>query len=243
MRCVPPLDFRYRVVNGGQITAECFGMGDPYPMTTWTRVKTLETYSQNISYVSVELNQVSYELYMCTARSPMGIKRCYVTAYFESYERLYEIIQQYLSTHNAYNLSAVDYDSAVCIFGYERFDFVARESEILLSLLIVYKDNTTDETNLDIFLRIFYEFMCVINDKAVNFAIYNPFFGNNIYQSGLIISELVSTIFTEEEKRYKELFTYLFTSLLHLENNLEISYGEKDRRSLTQFAVNSGNYS
>ena len=212
-------------------------------MTTWTRIETLETYSQNISAVSVELNQVSYELYMCTARSPKGIERCYVTAYFESYERLYGIIQQYLSTDNAYNFSAVDYDSVNCIFGYESFEFVARESEIFLSLLIVYKDNTTDETNLENFLRILYEFMCVIDGNVAKFAIYNPFFGDNIYQSGLIISELVSTIFTEEEERYKELFTYLFTSLLHLENNMDISYGETDRKSLTQFAVNAGKLS
>lgn len=210
-------------------------------MTTWTRIKTLETYSQNISHFSVELNQVNHELYMCTARSPKGIERCFVGAYFESYDRLYEIIQQYISTDNTYNLAAVEYDSVICIFGYERIDFVARESEILLSLLIVYKGNTTDETNLMNFLRIFYEFMCVIDDNIANFAIYNPFFGDNIYQSGLIISELVSAIFAEEEERYQELFTYLFTSLLHLENNMNISYGVRDRKILTQFAVDSGN--
>ncbi|KAI6653179.1 hypothetical protein LOD99_3705 [Oopsacas minuta] len=242
VNCIPPLESRYRAVNSGEIRAECFGGGDPCPLTRWSKITTLYTYPRENISVSIESTEVSSELFVCTSLNPTGIEHCFMSAYFETHERLYSISLSYLNPDQNYNYSGRDYDSIQCVFSSKSEDFIARESEVLLSLLTVQKTWVTDESNLTNYIHIFYEFMCIIDQFGANFTKYNPFFGDNIYQSGLIISDFVSTIYTTEDDKYIELFTYLSASLIYLENYMNISNGQAERKELTECAVMAGIY-
>ena len=238
MRCVPPIQDRYRAVHGGEIISECIGLGDPQPTTSWHSINGLIYTTENSNTVSIEFSNVKSELFFCSAHNKYGIERCYLGAYFESYSRLYTVILQFLNASHAYNLSLDNYGNIQCTFDSLSVEFVARESEVLLSLLIVQKTKITDLSTLTYYIHIFYEFMCAVNKNSTVFTIYNPYFGDNIHQSGKIISELTSEIMSDDD--LKEIFVYLFTSLVYLEKNMNISLGEGDRRILTDFALREG---
>ena len=238
MSCIPPIQDRYRAVDGGEISASCTGLGNPKPTISWYSINNLGSTDNNT--VSIEFSYVNSELFFCTARNKHGVKRCYLGAYFESYSRLYQIILEFQNTSHAYNLSLNNYGNIQCSLNSLSIEFIARESEVLLSLLIVQKKEITDLPTLANYIHIFYEFMCVVNKNSANYIIYNPYFGDNIHQSGKIISEITTEIINENETDFKEIFVYLFTSLVYLENNMNISLGERDRNILTEFALKEG---
>ena len=224
MRCIPPIQDRYRAVDGGEISASCIGLGNPEPTTSWYSVNNLIESAENTNSVSVEFSYVNSELFFCTARNQQGIERCYLGAYFESFSRLYSIILQFQNTSHAYNLSVNSYENIQCTLNSLSIEFIARESEVLLSLLIVQKRTNTDIIILTNFIHIFYEFMCVASKNSGNFDIYEPYFGNNVYQSGQILFEISSKVSNDSDSEQR--FVYLSTSLEYLENNLNISSGE-----------------
>ena len=242
MRCIPPITDRYRAVDGGAISARCTAQGNPQPTVVWTDHTRMNEYNGSSS-ISLQSQVETIRLFICTAENSYGVDRCFVGAYFLPNNTLYTSLLEYLNTTHSYNLSSRDYDAIQCIFSRITAKGVVGDSEVVESLLLVEKKlGNINPEFFNTYLHIFYELMCITHKTHDLYTEYNPFFGDNLYQSALILYELGSSVFDGEVSQFKEFSLYLLNSLLFLENHFEISYGEMDRMNLTEYLISQGTY-